>query len=252
MFPGAEGFGTTTTAGSGRHLDSPSATVYLVSNLSNDGAGSLRKCMEASGPRTCIFETSGAIWLEKAIQVKEPYLTVAGQTAPSPGIAVFGAGLQIETHDVLLRHLQVRVGDKSVGPKPSTRDALTVIGRSHRPAYNVVLDHLSLSWAVDENFSTYGGHVSDITLSNSIISEALMNSIHPKGSHSKGMLIGDDSKRVSLHHNLLAHNHDRNPRMKPGADVEFIGNFVYNWGGTSPWNGANLSDTGKTGIPVIV
>ena len=252
VFEGAVGFGTSTTAGSGRHLSTPSTAIIKVTNLADSGVGSLRACVEISTPRVCIFEVGGRISLASELWVRDPYLTIAGQSAPTPGIMLTGSGLRIATHDVLVQHLQIRVGDSLQGQAPEQRDGLTVAGVASNSARNIVLDHLSVSWAVDENFSVWYDSSSDVTLSNSIIAEALNDSIHPKGPHSMGVLIGDGVKRVSLHGNLLANNYDRNPRLKPGAQVEFINNVVYGWGGSSSWNQANLSDTEKTRTPALL
>lgn len=249
VFEGAVGFGTSTPAGSGRHLSPPATTVRRVTTLHDSGPGSLRECIAASGPRVCIFEVGGRIALGSELLVQEPYLTIAGQSAPTPGILLTGSGLRIATHDVLVQHLQIRVGDAPQGQPPEQRDGLTVAGKSPHIARNVVLDHLSVSWAVDENFSVWYETSSDVTLSNSIIAEGLYRSIHPDGPHSMGVLIGDGVKRISLHGNLIANNQDRNPRLKPGAHLEFINNVVYGWGGSSSWNQANLSDVEKTKVP---
>lgn len=250
VFPGAQGFGTLTTGGSGRHLTPPSASIFRVRSLADKGAGTLRECVEASVPRTCIFEISGRIMLQSDLRARSPYLTIAGQTAPPPGILLSGGSLRLESHDILVQHLQIRPGDASSGPAPGSRDGISVIGTVDRPAYNIVLDHLTLSWSVDENFSTYGTNVNDVTLSRSLIAEALHRSRHPEGPHSMGALIGEFSERISLHHNLFAHNHDRNPRMKYATKVEVVSNVIYNWGGTSGWNVANLADSPATGLPV--
>ena len=252
VFKGAAGFGTTTPAGSGRHLSPPSTSVIRVTTLADSGTGSLRECVEAARPRVCIFEVGGRISLNSELIAREPYLTIAGQTAPTPGVMLTGSGLRVATHDVLVQHLQIRVGDGAEGQPAEQRDGLTVAGIGSSSAKNVVLDHLSVSWAVDENFSVWYDTSSDVTLCNSIIAEALYDSIHPKGPHSMGVLIGDDVKRVSLHGNLLANNHDRNPRMKPGVELEFINNVVYGWGGSTSWNQANLSDFEKTKIPTFL
>lgn len=248
VFPGAEGFGTTTPAGSGRHLVTPHTTVIRVTSLKDSGPGTLRECVKQAFPRVCVFETSGRIELDTDLLIDKPYITIAGQTAPSPGILVSRGGVRVSTHDVLIQHLQLRVGDSKIGPKPENRDTLTVAGKSGLVAKNVVLDHLSISWGVDENFDVWYSSTSDVTLSRSIVSEGLYRSIHPKGAHGFGVLIGDGVKRVTLHRNVLAHNYDRNPRLKPGSQSEFVSNVVYDWGGTSSWNQANLADSDRTGI----
>lgn len=242
VFPGAHGFGTTTVAGSGRHLKTPSSTIYKVTSLADSGMGTLRACVDGKTPRVCVFETSGIITLTRDLQVRSPYLTIAGQTAPPPGILVRGASLRIMNHDVLVKHLQFRVGDSRSGPSPDQRDGIS-IGSSSTTVHGVVLDHISLSWAVDENLSTGFPGTRDVTVSNSIIAEALHNSIHSKGAHSMGFLVGDDTVRITSYRNVFAHNHDRNPRVKAGAQLEFVSNIVYGWGGSSPWNQVNLQDS---------
>ena len=251
VFPEAMGFGTETVAGSGRHLSPPRTSIMRVTNLNDSGSGSLRACAIAATPRTCIFDISGTIVLSSEIRVREPYITIAGQTAPSPGILLRGAGLSISTHDVLIQHLQVRPGDGSSGPRPDLRDGINVVG-SPNAAYNVVLDHLSVSWAIDENLSTWYPNTHDITISHCIVSEALYNSIHPKGAHSMGILVGDDTQRISIHRNLLAFNAWRNPRIKPNASVEFVSNLIYGWDGSSGYAAADLSDTENVAKPLYL
>lgn len=243
-FPGAVGFGSKSFGGSGRHLQPPKTTVYRVTSLAESGPGTLRDCVHGVGPRVCVFEVGGRISLTSLLEIKNPYITIAGQTAPDPGITLTGAALKISTHDVVVRHIAVRVGDAPLGPPPPARDAVTINGPVD-PVYNIVLDHLSLSWALDENVGFYGREVRDVTLMNSIISEGLHRSIHPDGPHSKGILVGDDATRISIHGCLLAHNEDRNPRQKPGSSLEFVNNVVYNWGGRSGHQ-ANPADTEAT------
>lgn len=221
VFPGAEGFGSETSAGRG-------GEIIKVTNLNDHGPGSLRTAIESDGPRIIVFEVGGTIVLSDTLTIDHPFITIAGQTAPSPGIMLKGAGIRIRTHDVLVQHFRVRVGDSPQGPSPVSRDALEVLGPS---AFNVVIDHLSASWAIDENGSTwYAPH--DITISNSIFSEGLNASLHSKGAHSKGILIGDHSRNISLIGNLIAHNAERNPRVNGGASLLVVNNLMYNSGGT--------------------
>jgi len=246
-FPEALGFGRFSFGGSGRHLKSPTSRIFTISNLLNHGPGSLRECLEFSAPRTCIFAVSGRIVLNEPLRIKHPYLTVAGQTAPKPGIWISDAGIIISTHNVIIQHLAIRIGDSPSRQKDNTRDGITINGKDD-DAYNILLDHLSLSWAIDENFSTYGDKVRDITLSNSIVSEGLYRSIHPEGPHSMGMLIGDGTQRITVTGSILAFNNDRNPRVKPGSSLEFINNLVYGWGGFSGTHMLNPADTEKTNL----
>lgn len=221
VFPGAEGFGTDTPAGRG-------GEIYVVDSLAADGPGSLAEALAAPGARTVVFSVGGVIVLDDNITVTEPYLTVAGQTAPWPGITVYGAGLVISTHDVLIQHLAVRPGGSPDGPDPELRDAVAVIGdrRGDLEVYNVVVDHVSLSWSVDETFSTWYPGVRDVTLSNSILAEALDDSLHPEGPHSKALLFGDHTRRIASLRNILAYNDDRNPIIKGDASALVVNQWV--------------------------
>ena len=225
VFPGAEGFGTDTIAGRG-------GEIFVVDTLDEKGPGSLKAALEAEGPRTIVFEVGGTIWWSDNVDVYEPFLTIAGQTAPAPGITIAGAGMNVITHDVLIQHIAIRPGDKKDGPKGTVRDALQVLGSQNGEveAYNVVVDHVSLTWGVDEVFSTWYRGVSDVTLSNSLIAEALDDSLHPEGPHSKGVLIGDHTRRFSMLGNLLAYNEDRNPIFKGDVSGLASHNYVYDPG----------------------
>jgi hypothetical protein len=248
IFPGAEGFGTTTPAGSGRHLSPVNTTVYKVTNLDAYGSGSLRECIDASGPRVCVFEVAGTIEINDALFIRNPYITIAGQTAPSPGITLKGATLIINTHDILVQHLRIRVGD-GPGYHPDDRDGIEIQNEGGiRDVYNVVIDHCSVSWAIDESIELWYDGVRDVTISNSIISEALHDSLHSKGPHSKGLLIGKHVKRVSVHHSLLAHNHDRNPLIQASTETELVNNVYYNCG---PWGFTVFSDNYILEIPIF-
>lgn len=219
VFPGAVGFGTETPAGRG-------GTVYAVTTLNDGGSGSLRDAVNASGPRIIVFEISGTIELKSDLDITNPYITIAGQTAPSPGITIRNRRVRIATHDVLIQHIRVRVGDTAGG----TRDGIAMDdpNPSGPPdIYNIVIDRCSVSWARDENISFWynndedGTH--DITVSNSIISEGL----HVYD-HSMGMLVGRHSDRIAIVRNLFAHNHARNPVLQGGTSAIVINNVVYN------------------------
>lgn len=219
VFPGAQGFGVMTPAGRG-------GKILKVTTLDDHGPGSLRAALEASGPRFVVFEVSGTVQLQSGnLEVNHPFLTLAGQTSPSPGITVRGGHLSIRTHDVLVQHLRFRVGDDPEGSERSGRDGIQIDGSE---AYNVIVDHCSVSWAIDENIGINGG-ARDILVSNCIVSEGLRRSFNKKGSHSKGILIGEKC-RVALVGNLLAHNDDRHPNIKGGSEVLMLNNFNYNAG----------------------
>lgn len=220
VIPGAAGYGIDTPAGRG-------GTVYRVTNLNESGKGSLGDCVAASGPRVCIFEVSGTIRLTKDLKIRNPYITIAGQTAPSPGIMLRGAGLWIMTSHVLVQHLRVRPGDDASGPDPDNRGALLIDGPADKPVSHIVIDHSSFQWGIDENASAYWNW-SNITFSNNIFAEALDHSLHSKGAHGYGILFGDrNTGAVSMIGNLLAHQADRNPLSRAPRFV-FVNNVIYN------------------------
>ena len=240
-FPGAEGFGSHTPGGRG-------GRVIEVTNLNADGPGSLKAAVDAKGARIVVFRVSGVIHLERRLNIREPFITIAGQTAPGDGICLRGAYIRIGTHDVIIRHLRVRVGDSPAGPDPGNRDALDVAGDAAK-VYNVVIDHCSFSWALDETVSTwYGAH--NVTIQWCIVSEPLMDSLHPQGSHSTGVLLGSGGNTVSVHHCLLAHNSGRNPLI--AADhgksiIDWRNNLVYNYGGSVCGNARGTVDVNYVG-----
>jgi len=240
-FPGAEGFGSYTPGGRG-------GRVIEVTNLNADGPGSLKAAVDAKGARIVVFRVSGIIQLKRQLNIREPFITIAGQTAPGDGICLRGAYIWVGTHDVIIRHLRVRVGDSPEGPDPGNRDALDVAGDANR-VYNVIIDHCSFSWALDETVSTWYG-ARDVTIQWCIVSEPLMDSLHPQGSHSTGVLLGSGGNTVSVHHCLLAHNSGRNPLI--AADhgksiVDWRNNVVYNYGGSGCGNARGSVDVNYVG-----
>lgn len=256
VFPGAVGFGTTTVAGSGRGTSPPNATIYKVTNLNDSGTGSLRTCMQASGPRTCVFEVGGYVNLLTRITVKSPNLSVFGQTAPYPGIQVRDGTIVVQADDVLIQHIASRPGDRNLptdggsGIKASDRDAMGVWGiSSSDPVERIVFDHVSLTWGMDESFSTYTGvnstadgttPIKNVTISNSLIAEGLNNSNHgdTEGKHSMFSLLGSNSKNFTYYRNVVANSNGRHIRMKSNSDIEFLNNYVYNFANTNT-NGYN-------------
>jgi len=232
VVPGLRGFGVTTPAGRG-------GAILRVTNLDDSGPGSLRAALASPGPRTIIFDVGGTIVLSRDLQISDPFVTVAGQTAPSPGITLRGAGLKVFTHDVLVQHLRIRVGDDPSGPDPENRDAFQILGPN---AHHVVLDHISASWAIDEVASTWYP-LADVTISHSIIAEGLHDSLHPEGPHSCGLLIGDGSQRVAVIGNFLAHNHDRNPILKGNTATVVVNNLIYDPG----YRSIRISDSDGSG-----
>ena len=224
VVPGLKGFGTDTRAAYGL-APGTNPTVYKVTNLNSSGPGSLKECVDASGPRVCVFEVSGTIENEGYLRIRNPYITIAGQTAPSPGIMLKGTTLNIGTHDVLVQHLRVRPGDEG-GVEGENRDGIA-IATNDGEGYNIVVDHCSVSWGIDENIQFWYAGLHDITVSNCIISEGLDDSLHPDAPHSKGLLVGRDEDNLSIINNLFAHNYARNPVLY-NSGTAVINNLIYN------------------------
>jgi len=234
-----KGFGATTDGGL-------SGVVLRVTNLEARGPGSLREALEAGRPRLVVFEVGGVIDLQgRTLVVRNPHLTIAGQTAPDPGITLIRGGLVVETHDVIIQHIAVRPGDNSAS-KGWAPDALGVRRGDSGPVHDVLFDHCSATWAVDENLSTSGpadvetpdATAHDITLRHCLIAEGLSSSTHPKGEHSKGTLVHDGVRNVAIIGCLYAHNRERNPRLKGGTTAVVTDNVMYNWGSAAVGVGA--------------
>ncbi|BET67161.1 hypothetical protein ASA1KI_20790 [Opitutales bacterium ASA1] len=222
-FPGAEGMGRFAIGGRG-------GRVIAVTTLEDDGPGSLREAIEAEGPRTVVFRVGGAIRLKSRLVIRNPYITIAGQTAPGDGIAVHGYMLAAgSTHDVIIRFMRIRVGDAS----GETMDGSGLGGCDHS-----IMDHCSIAWSIDEGFSSRGAK--NFTLQRSIIAEPLNMSVHShyvgtgKGHGYAGSVSGDVG---SIHHNLLVHAAGRNWSLAGGLNqgggyagrLSIRNNVVYNW-----------------------
>lgn len=215
-FPGAEGAGAQATGGRG-------GRVIPVTNLADQGPGSLRAALEAAGPRTVVFTVSGIIDLQSDLVIRHPRVTVAGQTAPGDGICLRGRSLRVEgAEDVVIRHLRVRPGAGSGEPL----DGIEV-----RDSRRVIIDHCSISWTIDEAVNTWHG-VRDITVQWCLIAEPLNRSVHPKGAHGFGASLGGENG--SYHHNLFAHAAARNPsvagnHLEKTVAMDFRCNTIFNW-----------------------
>ncbi|MBE9639672.1 hypothetical protein IQ782_22710 [Salipiger pacificus] len=220
-FEGAQGFGAGATGGRG-------GDIVKVTNLKDSGEGSLRWALEdLDDPRIVVFAVGGQIDLKEEIRINGD-VTLAGQTAPG-GITVSGARLRVIESNVIIRGMNLRPGDSNDGQKAENRDGISV-GKNGRTVEDVIIDSNSISWAIDENTSTWGSP-NNVTWSNNLIAEALQDSRHPKGDHSMGMLIGDGSENISIIGNLFASNDQRNAVVKDGSEhIEYINNVVYNYG----------------------
>ncbi|UCD27542.1 MAG: Gfo/Idh/MocA family oxidoreductase [Planctomycetota bacterium] len=219
-FPGAEGFGCDTPGGRG-------GKVLIVTNLNDTGAGSFREACMHEGPRIIVFNVGGYITLETDIDIKHPFCTISGQTAPGDGICIRGAGINILTHDIVVHYVRFRMGRIADHKIEHSRDCIDIVGKP--PSYNVVLDHCSISWAVSRNIVTWND-AHDITVQWCIISEGLYDpGVLKSALEGKGFLVGDRTHRISIHHCLFAHNYQRNPRLKHGVHADLVNNVVYNW-----------------------
>ena len=215
--------------------------IVRVTTLAADGPGSFAEAVRGTGARIVVFEVGGVIDLGgDSVRIREPHLTIAGQTAPAPGITLVRGELNVATHDVIVQHIAVRPGENGQ-PK---RSGTSLDGLSLRSAHDVVIDHCSFTWATDENLSASGprftgdtpqqwrqGTSHRVTFSHNIIAEGLRDSVHEKGEHSKGTLIHDNAEEVLLYGNLYDSNQERNPLVKGGARVAVVNNLIHNPGG---------------------
>lgn len=261
-FPGALGWAAQTPGGRG-------GEIIRVTNLNAEGPGSFKAAVEAKGPRIVVFEVGGVIDMGgKTLTIREPFLTIAGQTAPSPGVTLIRGGIDLATHDVVVQHIRVRPGDAGFAKKSGKDfDSISTQGIS----YNIIVDHCSLTWGTDENLSASGprfvgetpddwraGTSRNITFSNNIIAESLRYSTHAKIEHSKGSLIHDNITNILIVGNLYAHNFERNPLFKGGVRGVVVNNLIYNPGqraihynlmaeewGDKPWQVGQLVAVGN-------
>jgi len=229
--------------------------IIRVTTLAKDGPGSLKAAVEAKGPRIVVFEVGGVIDLERSVlKIAEPYLTIAGQTAPSPGITIIRGGIDLAGHDVILSHIRVMTGvDGQPHLSGWEADAFSTVA-----AHHVVVEHCSFFWALDENMSASGPRFNgqnlaewrqntshDIVFRDNLAAEGLANASHPKGEHSKGSLIHDNATGIVFYRNVWAHNVERAPLIKGGAQALMINNLIYDPGHRAvQYNLMNLEWTG--------
>ncbi|HLW06390.1 MAG TPA: hypothetical protein VKY45_02410, partial [Marinilabiliaceae bacterium] len=219
-FPGAEGGGMYSFGGRG-------GKVLTVTTLADDGPGSFRWACEQGGARIIVFNVAGIIQLKSPVVIRAPYVTIAGQTAPGDGVCIAGESVWIDTHDVVMRHLRFRRGDTWVGRRDDS------IGGN--PVGNIMMDHISATWGLDENMSIYRHMWNDstgkkdlklgtvnITIQNSIFAEAL-----DTWNHAFGATLGGEN--CSFMRNLFANNTGRNPSIGWNGVFNFANNVIFNW-----------------------
>jgi pectate lyase len=198
----------------------PGGAVIHVTSLADSGPGSLRASFSAPGPKVIVFDVGGVIHLATDLKLATDNTTVAGQSAPAPGITLTGGSLRLRASNLVVQHIGVRPGPADTPQLNDNRDSLTIGGGTHA-VHDIRVENVSLSWSVDEN-ADIADQASRITVRDSIVAEALRNAGHPKGRHSMGMLINKDSQAVAVTGNLFASNMFRNPVIARGASV-FVG-----------------------------
>ena len=219
-FPGAEGGGMYTAGGRG-------GKVLVVTNLNDDGPGSFRWACEQGGARIIVFNVCGIINLKTPVILRAPYVTIAGQTAPGDGVCIAGESFQVDTHDVIVRHMRFRRGNTNVWNREDSFGG--------NPVGNIMIDHCSCEWGLDENISFYR-HMFDmgdgkpkrkvptvnVTIQNTISAKAL-----DTYNHAFGSTIGGEN--TTFMRNLWADNTGRNPSIGWGGVFNFVNNIIYNW-----------------------
>lgn len=221
------------------------AQVIHVTTLADSGPGSLREAIETKGPRVIVFDVGGAIELASELKIHAPFVTIAGQTAPSPGVSLWGNSVRIRTHDVVIQHIAVRAGPGETAKINDNRDAISIDGSPTSPidmqSFQVRLENVSASWSVDETVSLYYASTRQVTVRHSFVTEALDNAGHPKGPHSMALLIGNDVQQTDVTGNLLASSMFRNPVVGKGASAYVANNYIVNPG----QNAIHFYDTGS-------
>lgn len=231
-FPGAEGYGMYTTGGRGGKV------LHVTTLEDSDKEGSLRYALTCSGPeaRTIVFDVSGTIHLTKALKISKPNITIAGQTAPGDGICIADYPVTLASNNIIIRYLRFRLGNLHVDEHEGD-------GLGGMDKRDIIVDHCSVSWSIDECLSVYGNHNS--TVQWCIVDQSLVKSGHSKGNHGYGGNWGGSG--ASYHHNLMAHHVSRTPRLgpRPGTQtderMDLRNNVFYNWNGEGCYGGEGMN-----------
>ena len=231
-FPGAEGFGRYVTGGRG-------GKVYHVTNLNDAGEGSLRWALNQNGAKTIVFDVSGTIHLKSSLDISKGNVTIAGQTAPGDGICVADYPMQIKTNNVIVRYMRFRLGNKNV--QVNGADGWDGFGGFDQS--DIIVDHCSVSWSIDECLSIYGNK--NTTVQWCLVAQSLQDAGHSKGSHGYGGNWGGSG--ASFHHNLMAHHESRVPRLGPryttqlDERMDMRNNVFYNYCGNGCYGGEAMN-----------
>ena len=236
--PGRGTFGDATIVGYGANtVGGAGGRTISVTTLADSGPGSLREALGTSGARVITFAVAGVIDLKTPIRVNQPFVTISGQTAPSPGIQIRGETLNIGTHDVIVTHMRFRPGD-ATADTPADADGLTINGGSGE-AYNVVIDHVEAIWGPDIGGLAILNDVHDVTVQHSILGEGLLRSRHPEahddgdghglGTNIAGLGGGRHPSRITYFRNLITTSQGRNPRVEGADAVDLVNNVIYNF-----------------------
>lgn len=229
-FPGAEGHGRFTTGGRG-------GKVYHVTRLTDDGQpGSFRHACNQAGRRTIVFDVSGTIYLTSELKLRNGNVSILGQTAPGDGVCIADYPFSISASNVIIRYMRFRLGNRNVANHEGD-------GLGGMDQHNIVIDHCSVSWSVDECLSVYGSK--NISVQWCYVDQSMVASGHSKGNHGYGGNWGGSG--ASYHHNLLAHHTSRSPRLGPRPStqtderMDLRNNVIYNWGGNGCYGGEGMN-----------